>query len=160
MTILHYWRRSSNSAESQNCVTSFKDEWKCSKSNLEALKWNESTVKPLYNDCCCRVFMPMLKHKVLKWGLKMFGRYGKAVVGSGLTVLNNFSQCVTKSDNTMKGTCFTSTECTSKGGVADGNCAAGKNSPVYISLPHNEVHLDNVITFGTSPSDHIKRLLL
>ena len=36
-----------------------------------------------------------------------------------------FSQCTTKSDTTMYGTCFTASECGTKGGSADGNCAAG-----------------------------------
>jgi len=35
------------------------------------------------------------------------------------------SQCTTKSDKTMYGTCFTASECGTKGGSADGNCAAG-----------------------------------
>ena len=35
------------------------------------------------------------------------------------------SQCTAKSDTTMYGTCYTVSECTSKGGTADGNCAAG-----------------------------------
>jgi len=34
-------------------------------------------------------------------------------------------QCTAKSDTTMYGTCYTESECTSKGGSADGNCAAG-----------------------------------
>merc|ERR1712008_381495 len=34
-------------------------------------------------------------------------------------------QCTAKSDNTLYGTCYTASECTSKGGTADGNCAAG-----------------------------------
>ena len=35
------------------------------------------------------------------------------------------SQCTAKSDNTLYGTCYTASECASKGGTADGNCAAG-----------------------------------
>ena len=35
------------------------------------------------------------------------------------------SQCTAKSDNTVYGSCYTASECTSKGGTADGNCAAG-----------------------------------
>ena len=34
-------------------------------------------------------------------------------------------QCVTQSDTAMRGTCLTSEDCNSKGGTADGNCAAG-----------------------------------
>merc|ERR1712165_205550 len=34
-------------------------------------------------------------------------------------------QCTTKSDTTMKGTCLAESECTSRGGTVDGNCAAG-----------------------------------
>ena len=37
----------------------------------------------------------------------------------------NFSQCDAASDGTQKGICYTSSECTSKGGKHDGNCAAG-----------------------------------
>ena len=35
------------------------------------------------------------------------------------------SQCTAKSDTSMYGTCYTASECTNKGGTADGNCAAG-----------------------------------
>jgi len=34
-------------------------------------------------------------------------------------------QCTTKSDTTMYGTCYAESECQSKGGTVDGNCAAG-----------------------------------
>ena len=34
-------------------------------------------------------------------------------------------QCTASSSSTTYGTCFTSSECTTKGGSADGNCAAG-----------------------------------
>ena len=36
-----------------------------------------------------------------------------------------FSQCTAKSDTSMYGTCLTSSECSSKSGTSDGNCAAG-----------------------------------
>merc|ERR1719278_1566463 len=42
---------------------------------------------------------------------------------SVVTFPNN--QCTAKSDNKMYGTCFTASECSSKGGSIDGNCAAG-----------------------------------
>ena len=35
------------------------------------------------------------------------------------------SQCTAISDSTMFGTCYAETECSSKGGTVDGNCAAG-----------------------------------
>ena len=35
------------------------------------------------------------------------------------------SQCTAKSDTSVYGTCYTASECTNKGGTADGNCAAG-----------------------------------
>merc|ERR1711935_606862 len=35
------------------------------------------------------------------------------------------SQCTTKSDTTMFGTCYSASECNSKSGNVDGNCAAG-----------------------------------
>jgi hypothetical protein len=35
------------------------------------------------------------------------------------------SQCTTKSDTTMFGTCYSASECNSKSGTVDGNCAAG-----------------------------------
>ena len=34
-------------------------------------------------------------------------------------------QCTASSSSTTYGTCYTSSECTSKGGSSDGNCAAG-----------------------------------
>ena len=36
------------------------------------------------------------------------------------------SQCTTKADPTMKGTCYTASECAAKSGVSSGNCASGK----------------------------------
>ena len=36
-----------------------------------------------------------------------------------------FSACTTKTDPTMKGTCYTASECSTKGGTSGGNCAAG-----------------------------------
>jgi len=35
------------------------------------------------------------------------------------------SACTSQADSTMKGTCYTQSECTSKGGTSSGNCAAG-----------------------------------
>merc|ERR1711981_1433880 len=50
----------------------------------------------------------------------------KAKVFSLFTVVNfPNDECTAKSDTTMKGTCFTSSECGSKSGTSDGNCAAG-----------------------------------
>ncbi len=34
----------------------------------------------------------------------------------------------------MKGTCYTTTECTSKGGTSGGNCAAGNKFEFYKKL--------------------------
>ena len=36
-----------------------------------------------------------------------------------------FSDCTVQGDDTMKGTCYTSEECTDFGGIARGNCAQG-----------------------------------
>jgi len=37
----------------------------------------------------------------------------------------NPSACTATSDTTLKGTCYTASECTNKGGSTGGNCAAG-----------------------------------
>merc|ERR1711981_761487 len=50
----------------------------------------------------------------------------KAKVFSLFTVVNfPNDECTAKSDTTMKGTCYTSSECGAKSGTNDGNCAAG-----------------------------------
>lgn len=36
-----------------------------------------------------------------------------------------YSPCDGKADPSTTGTCYTSTECNSRGGTVDGNCAAG-----------------------------------
>ena len=54
----------------------------------------------------------------------------KETIGTFFAYLNfftNFSQCQSATDKTMKGTCYTSSECTGRGGNAGGNCAAGMN---------------------------------
>jgi hypothetical protein len=38
------------------------------------------------------------------------------------------SACIPASDSTLKGTCYTSSECLNKGGTSGGNCAAGEGS--------------------------------
>ena len=38
------------------------------------------------------------------------------------------SACTSKTDSTMKGTCYAQSECASRGGTSGGNCAAGKMS--------------------------------
>ena len=38
------------------------------------------------------------------------------------------SACTSKTDSTMKGTCYAQSECASRGGTSGGNCAAGKIS--------------------------------
>jgi hypothetical protein len=44
-------------------------------------------------------------------------------------VIRSFaSACTTASDKTMKGTCYTASECAGKGGTSGGNCAAGNSS--------------------------------
>jgi len=67
---------------------------------------------------------------------------------SVVTFPNN--QCTAKSDKTMYGTCFTSSECTSKGGTIDGNCAAGFGvcctftvSSCGSSVSHNCTYVQN-----------------
>ena len=47
-------------------------------------------------------------------------------------VFSFLRQCIIQSDNTMRGTCFSTSECTNRGGTGDGNCAAGKLKVVLI----------------------------
>merc|ERR1719189_2193414 len=50
----------------------------------------------------------------------------KAKLFSLFTVVNfPNDECTAKSDTTMKGTCYTLTECNAKSGTKNGNCAAG-----------------------------------
>merc|ERR1712107_569334 len=51
-------------------------------------------------------------------------RNGKAFSLFSIVQFPN-QQCTGSSSSTTYGTCYTSSECTSKGGSADGNCAAG-----------------------------------
>jgi len=67
-----------------------------------------------------------------------------------ITTSNYFyRECVTKSNTLMKGTCFTSSECANKGGVTDGNCAAGINVTNILRLAFlykNVVHSFSLLT--------------
>jgi hypothetical protein len=51
-------------------------------------------------------------------------RDGKAVSLFAVVTFPN-EQCTSKDDDTTLGTCFSSTECSDKGGTSNGNCAAG-----------------------------------
>ena len=42
-----------------------------------------------------------------------------------MTAFTNFRQCTAKSDTSIYGICYTNTECESRSGTKDGNCAAG-----------------------------------
>jgi len=52
------------------------------------------------------------------------GREGKAFSLFSIVQFPN-QQCTASSSSTTYGTCYTSSECTAKGGSSDGNCAAG-----------------------------------
>merc|ERR1711981_124397 len=75
----------------------------------------------------------------------------KAKVFSLFTVVNfPNDECTAKSDTTMKGTCFTSSECGSKSGTSDGNCAAGFGvcctftvSTCGTSVTRNRTYIEN-----------------
>ena len=62
-----------------------------------------------------------------------FSMFSRELSDSGILGKKTFftlfqhSQCVTQSDNTIRGTCMSSTDCDSKSGVADGTCASGDN---------------------------------
>ena len=45
-----------------------------------------------------------------------------------LYIFFSISECQAKSDATLKGTCFSESECSDKGGTKDGNCAQGFGS--------------------------------
>ena len=40
--------------------------------------------------------------------------------------------CTSSADNTVSGTCYSSSECESNGGAASGNCAQGKGQPSFL----------------------------
>jgi len=60
------------------------------------------------------------------------------------------SECQAKSDATLKGTCFSESECSDKGGTKDGNCAQGfgsccvfKNNVCGSTLSQNNSYIEN-----------------
>merc|ERR1712008_359216 len=61
-------------------------------------------------------------------------------------------QCTAKSDNTLYGTCYTASECTSKGGTADGNCAAGFGACCTFTLSTCGTTVSQNITYIQNPS--------
>jgi len=61
-------------------------------------------------------------------------------------------QCTTKSDTTMKGTCYSESECTSKGGTVDGNCAAGFGVCCMFTLSTCGGTVSQNCTYITNPS--------
>merc|ERR1711971_829098 len=61
-------------------------------------------------------------------------------------------QCTAKSDTTMYGTCYTVSECTSKGGTADGNCAAGFGACCTFTLSTCGSTVSQNITYIQNPS--------
>jgi len=61
-------------------------------------------------------------------------------------------QCTAKSDNTLYGTCYTASECTSKGGSADGNCAAGFGACCTFTLSTCGTTVSQNITYIQNPS--------
>merc|ERR1719491_21145 len=60
-------------------------------------------------------------------------------------------QCTAKSDNTLYGTCYTASECTSKGGSADGNCAAGFGACCTFTLSTCGTTVSQNITYIQNP---------
>jgi len=69
---------------------------------------------------------------------------------SVVTFPNN--QCTAKSDNTMYGTCYTASECSSKGGTVDGNCAAGFGVCCSFTISTCGVGITQNCTYITNPS--------
>merc|ERR1711971_328489 len=69
---------------------------------------------------------------------------------SVVTFPNN--QCTAKSDNSMYGTCFTSSECSTKGGTVDGNCAAGFGVCCTFTTATCGVGVTQNCTYITNPS--------
>merc|ERR1711997_863432 len=61
-------------------------------------------------------------------------------------------QCTAKSDNTLYGTCYTASECASKGGTADGNCAAGFGACCTFTLSTCGTSVSQNITYIQNPS--------
>jgi len=61
-------------------------------------------------------------------------------------------QCTAKSDTSVYGTCYTASECTSKGGTADGNCAAGFGACCTFTLSTCGTTVSQNITYITNPS--------
>lgn len=69
---------------------------------------------------------------------------------SVVTFPNN--QCTAKSDTTMYGTCYTSSECSNKGGTVDGNCAAGFGVCCTFTISTCGIGITQNCTYITNPS--------
>merc|ERR1740129_2372488 len=61
-------------------------------------------------------------------------------------------QCTAKSDTSLFGTCYTASECTNKGGTADGNCAAGFGACCTFTLSTCGTTVSQNITYIQNPS--------
>ena len=59
--------------------------------------------------------------------------------------------CTAFSDSSINGTCYTSSECTSNGGNADGNCAAGFGVCCVISTSTCGSIISTNITYLKNP---------
>merc|ERR1740129_2044844 len=61
-------------------------------------------------------------------------------------------QCTAKSDTSLFGTCYTASECTNKGGSADGNCAAGFGACCTFTLSTCGTVVSQNIAYIQNPS--------
>jgi len=62
------------------------------------------------------------------------------------------SQCTAQSDNTMYGICYTSSECSTRGGSSDGNCAAGFGVCCTFTISTCGTGITQNCTYITNPS--------
>merc|ERR1712241_845325 len=62
------------------------------------------------------------------------------------------SQCTAKSDTTEYGTCYTASECSSLGGITDGNCAAGFGVCCIFSTSTRGTGITQNCTYIQNPS--------
>merc|ERR1712079_965081 len=63
-------------------------------------------------------------------------------------------QCTASSSSTTYGTCYTSSECTSKGGSSDGNCAAGFGVCCVITSSTCSTTINTNTTYIRNPSSY------
>ena len=69
----------------------------------------------------------------------------------------NCRACTSKTDSTMKGTCYTQSECTSKSGTSGGNCAAGKLNE-YLKMSFFSIEKPMLLSWLNLESFFISRL--